>query len=280
MANLNTYNDNVIAFEAVRASDTSRLAARQPLQPTERREQHKLAALHSEPQIPKGLKPVHSTIQSPLIDAGDENFSTSNFPSSTRRSAYPGAESRNFPGNHPGLKLSSPRVASRFSSQTSRDNTPTPPQPRAKQGKYPPWLQSSDLSRVSPYSEDAALSMPTDHTGSDPEARAGRERRVQTENSHLRSTSTAPDRAIDDGTQEEMPVTAPYFLQPPAASAELEEQRNKTFQLQTLLKNASPQMLEASVEQGVLLLDSLKVPLLDKMANSPDADQWIQQISE
>ena len=34
MADLDTYNDKVIVFEAVRASDTSRLVTRQPLQPT------------------------------------------------------------------------------------------------------------------------------------------------------------------------------------------------------------------------------------------------------
>lgn len=37
-------------------------------------------------------------------------------------------------------------------------------------------------------------------------------------------------------------------------------------------------MLEASVEQGVKLLDQLKDPLLNKMETSPDAEQWIQQI--
>lgn len=37
-------------------------------------------------------------------------------------------------------------------------------------------------------------------------------------------------------------------------------------------------MLEASVEQGVKLLDQLKDPLLNKMGTSPDAEQWIQQI--
>ena len=34
MADLDTYKDKVIVFEAVRASDTSRLVTRQPLQPT------------------------------------------------------------------------------------------------------------------------------------------------------------------------------------------------------------------------------------------------------
>lgn len=66
--------------------------------------------------------------------------------------------------------------------------------------------------------------------------------------------------------------------EPSLTSAELEEQKQKTFQLQTLLQNATPKMLEDSVQQGVKLLDKLKTPLAAKMANSPDAEQWIQQI--
>ena len=65
---------------------------------------------------------------------------------------------------------------------------------------------------------------------------------------------------------------------PPLSSAELDEQKQKTFQLQTLLKDAGPQMLESSVEEGTKLLDTLKTLLHDKMENSPDATQWIQQI--
>ena len=71
---------------------------------------------------------------------------------------------------------------------------------------------------------------------------------------------------------------APPTVEPPVSVAELEEQKNKSFQLQTLLKDAGPGMLETSVEQGVKLLQQLKAPLLNKMENSPDAEQWLQQI--
>lgn len=71
---------------------------------------------------------------------------------------------------------------------------------------------------------------------------------------------------------------APLIDEAPIFAAELEEHRHTTFQLQTLLKDAGPNMLESSVEQGVKLLDQLKVPLLEKMEHSPDAEQWIQQI--
>ena len=64
----------------------------------------------------------------------------------------------------------------------------------------------------------------------------------------------------------------------PVSTADFEDQKQKSFQLQTLLKDAGPEMLETSVEQGVKLLDQLKAPLLSKMGNSPDAEQWIHQI--
>ena len=70
----------------------------------------------------------------------------------------------------------------------------------------------------------------------------------------------------------------PPTVEPPASTADLKEQKQKSFQLQTILKDAGPEMLETSVQQGVKLLDQLKAPLLSKMENSPDAEQWISQI--
>lgn len=93
--------------------------------------------------------------------------------------------------------------------------------------------------------------------------------------------------ATNDNIKPEPQVNASQFptasrvatvKEPALTSAELEEQQQKTFQLQTLLQNTSPKMLEDSVEQGVKLLDRLKAPLAAKIGNSPDAEQWIQQI--
>lgn len=67
-------------------------------------------------------------------------------------------------------------------------------------------------------------------------------------------------------------------LEPPISVAELEEQKHKSFQLQTTLKDAKPEVLENGVEEGVKFLHRLKAPLVDKMENSPDAEQWIQQM--
>ena len=70
----------------------------------------------------------------------------------------------------------------------------------------------------------------------------------------------------------------PPIVEPPISTADFEDQKQESFQLQTLLKDAGPETLEISVEQGVKLLDQLKAPLLNKMENSIDAGQWIQQI--
>ena len=65
--------------------------------------------------------------------------------------------------------------------------------------------------------------------------------------------------------------------EPPLTAEELDEQRKKAFQLQTLLTDASPQLLETSVEQGVKILNSIRVPL-EAVADSADAQQWMHQI--
>ncbi|KAL8835488.1 MAG: hypothetical protein Q9170_003290 [Blastenia crenularia] len=66
--------------------------------------------------------------------------------------------------------------------------------------------------------------------------------------------------------------------QPPLPVTEVNSQEQKHFQLSALLGDASPQVWESSVEASVKLLDTLRAPLADKMASSPDADHWIQQI--
>ncbi|KAL8724724.1 MAG: hypothetical protein Q9166_007785 [cf. Caloplaca sp. 2 TL-2023] len=76
-------------------------------------------------------------------------------------------------------------------------------------------------------------------------------------------------------------------IQTPAASSSIQhiipatqtdEYGQKHFQLSAMLRDAAPQLLESAVEASVKLLDTLKAPLVDKMANSPDAEHWIQQI--
>ena len=61
-------------------------------------------------------------------------------------------------------------------------------------------------------------------------------------------------------------------------TSENEDNRRETFQLQKLLIDATPDLLERSVEEGVRLLDNLKGQMLTDSAASTDATQWIQQI--
>lgn len=62
------------------------------------------------------------------------------------------------------------------------------------------------------------------------------------------------------------------------ASDPRQDSQQKHFQLQSLLKDATPEQLEASVAQGLKLLDHLKAPMSDEATSGSDAAQWVQQI--
>ncbi|KAL8820149.1 MAG: hypothetical protein Q9223_001566 [Gallowayella weberi] len=72
--------------------------------------------------------------------------------------------------------------------------------------------------------------------------------------------------------------TVTHTNEPLAPATTKDEYGQKHFQLSAMLKDATPQLLESSVEASVKLLNTLRAPLADKMANSPDAEHWIQQI--
>lgn len=61
---------------------------------------------------------------------------------------------------------------------------------------------------------------------------------------------------------------------------ETQDAPKEAFQLQKLLTDATPELLETSVEEGVRLLDQLKGQMLTDSATSKDATQWIQQIGK
>lgn len=69
-------------------------------------------------------------------------------------------------------------------------------------------------------------------------------------------------------------------LEPTSTAEEAGGEEPKSFQLQDHLKDASPETLERSVEEGVSLLDDLKAPLIEKLENNPDAEQWLQHIGK
>lgn len=70
----------------------------------------------------------------------------------------------------------------------------------------------------------------------------------------------------------EVPIDSAY------ASTESEEPPRTQFQLQSLLVDCTPEQLELSVEKGVELLEGMKKPITDKISQSSDAVQWVQQI--
>lgn len=57
-----------------------------------------------------------------------------------------------------------------------------------------------------------------------------------------------------------------------------DSQQKIEFQLQNLLKDATPEQMEASVVQGLKLLNQLKAPMSDEATSSSDVAQWVQQI--
>lgn len=61
-------------------------------------------------------------------------------------------------------------------------------------------------------------------------------------------------------------------------SPSVQDEGQHSFQLHHLLKDSEPELLEASVDQGVKLLQRLRNPLESKAPNSPDAMQWMKQI--
>lgn len=61
-------------------------------------------------------------------------------------------------------------------------------------------------------------------------------------------------------------------------TSQTQDAPKESFQLQKLLTEATPELLETSVEEGVQLLDNLKCQMLTDNAASTDVTQWIQQI--
>ncbi|KAL8759599.1 MAG: hypothetical protein Q9199_000643 [Rusavskia elegans] len=72
------------------------------------------------------------------------------------------------------------------------------------------------------------------------------------------------------------PISNPQH--PSSTVTTTDDYGHKHFQLATMFKDATPQVLESAVEASVKLLGSLRAPLADKIENSPDAEHWIQQI--
>ena len=96
------------------------------------------------------------------------------------------------------------------------------------------------------------------------------------------------ERQHYEDTAKEDAVTRNVKLEPIKAElkvkdllpVETQDAPKEAFQLQKLLTDATPELLEISVEEGVRLLDQLKGQMLTDSATSADATQWVQQIGK
>lgn len=114
MADLDTYEDKVIVFEAVKASDASRVVTRQPLQPT-----------NTQLLSPKGSLHKSTRIKPSFDSASDENHIP---PPSTSYGSLHSSRGMHGQALHPGTRsnIHSPPPSSGRMSQASRSNSHTP----------------------------------------------------------------------------------------------------------------------------------------------------------
>ena len=96
-----------------------------------------------------------------------------------------------------------------------------------------------------------------------------REKSEATSDSYLSSLSSISDRGTPDGEVSDNPKDS---------RTETEQRPQAQFQIQSLLAGCTPEQLELGVEKGVELLENMKRPIIDRLSQSPDAAQWIQQI--
>ena len=285
MGELDTYKDRVIAFEAVRSSEiSSRLAERQPLQPSNHQVARKAPMVKAEGPAVSGSKAVFVPTVNSYLTQGrsqDENAvpvrdSNPYLPSQYQdpkfkarnqsilgrmQSPRPGVRSPSSP-----TQPSSTKIGARSITPGSTNITPasTYDTSRVPQSFSP--LEDKTSQKMLESQRDAKRLSSLRDTRVALEAKARED-----ENSRTEPAAPKPELNLE----ERRPVE-----EVPMYSAETESPAQQFFQLQSLLKDAPPDMLERGVEQGVKLLEELRKPLLDKVEGSPDAAQWIQQIGK
>ena len=246
----------------MKSSNANRLPSRQPLQPTNTQ----VLSPPDKSQPSQNLSGVNMPIpapQNPIPRPLDENsiFQPKPYlPQVHTGRSQPPANVRSY-ANAPSsntLHCPSPNVSHQFSSALHVE-------PRPPLSKVP-----SPATQVFPPARQASISMHSSSMSSSVSGPDTAQLGAVQVGSYLGSEPRAKGN----------PQNIPSLDEPPISSSEVDDQHQKTFQLQTLLKDASPQMLEASVEQGVKLLERLKGTMLEKLQNSVDAEQWIQQIGK
>ena len=262
VAELDMYRDGVVVFEAIKTSNASRLPSRQPLQPTN----NQVLSPPDKSRPSQILADVKTPIPAPrnLIPRPlDENsiFQPKPYPPQVHTEcSQPPANVGSYT-NTPSPTTThcpSPNVSYRSSSAL-------------QMGSHPP---SNKIPFPAPHLVSPARSASISMRASNMSSSTLGSDAAQLGPLQVSNCSGSKPKANSD--QQRIPA----MDKPPISPAEVDDQHQTTFQLQTLLNDASPQMLEASVEQGVKLLDRLKGPMVEKLQNGVDAGQWIQQIGK
>ena len=149
MADLDTYKDKIIVFEAVKASESSRLATRQPLQPTN-------TQISSPTQKPAVIKP---SFDGTSDGASDENYTP---PSAMSYPSFQPSRVMHAQVLHPGIQSSNHSLppASDDLSQPSPSHSHTPGDTFRHSTTLP---HSSVGSRLTPHSEATTPLSASDH---------------------------------------------------------------------------------------------------------------------
>jgi len=310
MKDLDTYNDHVIAFEAIKktevASRVSTPAPRQPLQPSGPNiPQEKVIPQAGNGALASGYTSPYAMYQDPSnlqsfaqpklrnspLPTQDEN----SIPASTRESVAPeviqhlppkssrserSISARTDTGIQPLDPaflnyLQSYRIEFFHHWTPSSGSSPDDADVRAEAWKV--WMSLSSEQRA-PYTHAVA-------SGSDEILTRTRASNSGMATHHLSTRSTPVQPMARTSTilvkdEEKVPEFdfQGQFAHGDELASQAEPVQPQSFQLQNFIADASLEILEASVEKGVEFLQELKRPLLDKLDESPDAAQWVQQI--
>lgn len=321
MKDLDTYNDHVIAFEAIKnaevapclSTSASRLsipASRQPLQPTERNmPQEKDTPQAARDSLVSGFESpydkyqdssnvqsfAHPTYRKSPLPTQDENFGSATIrvsappgvaphpppkPSTSERSVS-AVKDTSIQALDPAFMkyLQSYRIE--FFHHWTPSSGSSPDDADVQAEAWQAWVSLSPDQRA-PYYHVARQALASGSNELLTRIPVVSNPCKETHHLPAGSVSVQPMAGTPTQVKDEEKVTELDFHDQftndnePASQAEPAEPQS--FQLQNFIADASLEILEASVEKGVEFLQELKRPLLDKMDESPDSAQWVQQI--
>ncbi|MCJ1248606.1 hypothetical protein MMC30_005824 [Trapelia coarctata] len=314
MKDLDTYDDHVIAFEAIKkpelASRLSTHSPRLPLQPSGRNvlqekviPQADIDVLASGSKSPYDKYRDSSNLQSfahPKLCKSPLPTQDENLVSATTRASTPPGVPQNLPSKSSRSSRSARSVSPRpdaniqaldpaftkylqsyrieYFHHWSPSSGTSPDDADVQSEAWKNWVSLSPQQQA-PYYQAARQSLAL---GSTEMARTPVVSNPCMATHHLSARSTPEQLMAGTSNQvkHEEKITELDFQDQfchdnePAQS----QSQSQSFQLQNFIADASLEILEASVEKGVEFLQELKRPLADKSGEFPDAAQWVQQI--